>query len=56
MLPRKVLLPVTIAAGLVAAGDDGDATQAARTANVIRRQMSAAWRGAKYYIKSAAPR
>src|SRR5829696_3571456 len=102
MLPRKALLPVAIAAGLVAASpaaassqaadpvahasggdaappvipavvrtrirrtenaldrlsesvDDGDATQAAKTAKVIRRQMSAAWRGAKYYIKNAPP-
>ena len=103
MLPRKVLLPVAIAAGLVAASpaaaspqaadpvahasgggggtpprlpaivrtrvrrtenalerlsesvDDGDATQAAKTAKVIRRQLSAAWRGTKYYIKHAPP-
>jgi hypothetical protein len=103
MVPRKVLLPVAIAAGLVAASpaaaspqaadpaahasgggggtppllpalvrtrvtrtenalerltesvDDGDATQAAKTAKVIRRQLSAAWRGTKYYIKNAPP-
>jgi hypothetical protein len=35
--------------------DDGDATQAAKTAKVIRRQLSAAWRGTKYYIKNAPP-
>jgi len=35
--------------------DDGDATQAAKTAKVIRRQMAAAWRGTKYYIKNAPP-
>jgi hypothetical protein len=103
MLPRKALLPVAIAAGLVAASpaaasqgaadpaahasgggggtppplpalvrtrvvrtenalerltesvDDGDAVQAAKTAKVIRRQLSAAWRGTKYYIKNAPP-
>jgi hypothetical protein len=103
MLPRKALLPVAIAAGLVAASpaaassqaadpaahasgggggtppplpalvrtrvvrtenalerltesvDDGDAVHAAKTAKVIRRQLSAAWRGAKYYIKHAPP-
>jgi hypothetical protein len=103
MLPRKALLPVAIAAGLVAAlsaaassqaadptahasgggggtppplpalvrtrvvrtenalerltesVDDGDAVQAAKTAKVIRRQLSAAWRGTKYYIKNAPP-
>jgi hypothetical protein len=35
--------------------DDGDAVQAAKTAKVIRRQLSAAWRGTKYYIKNAPP-
>jgi hypothetical protein len=102
MLPRKALLPVAIAAGLVAASpaaaapraadpvahasggggapaplpaivrtrvvrtenaldrlsesvDDGDSTQAAKTAKAIRRQLSAAWRGTKYYIKNAPP-
>jgi len=103
MLPRKALLPVAIAAGLVAASpaaasppaeepaahaagggggtpptipaivrtrvrrtenaldrltenvDDGDADKAAKNAKVIRRQMAAAWRGTKYYIKNAPP-
>jgi hypothetical protein len=103
MFPRKALLPVAIAAGLVAASpavasphaehpaahasgggggtppplpaivrtrvqrtenalerlvesvDDGDNTKAANTAKVIRRQLSAAWRGTKYYIKNAPP-
>jgi hypothetical protein len=103
MLPRKALLPVAIAAGLVAASpaaaspraadpaahasgggggtppplpaivrtrvqrtenalerlvesvDDGDAAKSANTAKVIRRQLSAAWRGTKYYIKNAPP-
>jgi len=35
--------------------DNGDATKAAATAKVIRRQLSAAWRGTKYYIKNAPP-
>jgi hypothetical protein len=35
--------------------DDGDATHAAKTAKVIRGQLSAAWRGTKYYIKHAPP-
>jgi hypothetical protein len=103
MLPRKALLPVAIAAGLVAASpaaaspqaaepaahaagggggtppplpaivrtrvtrtenalerltesvDDGDTAKATNTAKVIRRQLSAAWRGTKYYIKNAPP-
>ena len=103
MLPRKALLPVALAAGLVAASpaaasplaaepaahaagggggtppplpaivrtrvtrtenalerltesvDDGDTAKATNTAKVIRRQLSAAWRGTKYYIKNAPP-
>jgi hypothetical protein len=103
MLPRKALLPVAIAAGLVAASpaaaspqaaepaahaagggggtpaplpaivrtrvirtenalerltesvDDGDTAKATNTAKVIRRQLSAAWRDTKYYMKNALP-
>jgi hypothetical protein len=35
--------------------DDGDAAAATRSGQVIRRQLSAAWRGAKYSIKHAPP-
>jgi len=35
--------------------DDGDAAQAARSGKIIRRQVSSAWRGAKYYIRHAPP-
>jgi hypothetical protein len=103
MLPRKTLLPVVMAAGLVAASpaaasdraadpaahasggaagtpaplpaivrtrvqrtenalerlveavDDGDTAKATNTAKVVRRQLFAAWRGTKYYIKNAPP-
>ena len=40
---------------LVEAVDDGDTGKAANTAKVVRRQLSAAWRGTKYYIKNAPP-
>jgi hypothetical protein len=35
--------------------DDDDATHATSTGKVIRQQLAAAWRGAKYYIKHAPP-
>lgn len=35
--------------------DDEDAAGADRTGKVIRRQLSAAWRGATYYIKNPPP-
>jgi hypothetical protein len=35
--------------------DDGDAAAATRTGTVVRQQLQAAWRGAKYYIKHAPP-
>ena len=101
MHPRSALLPVVIAAGLVAAApataatghrhapahlaggdlppiipsivqtritrtenalermteyvDDLDAAKTTRVAKVIRRQTAAAWRGAKYYLRTAPP-
>lgn len=101
MLPRAILLPLAVAAGLLAAApagasprtagpiahaaggdaapvipaivrtrvkraeraldrlsdyvDEGDAGHTARTGKVIRRQVSSAWRGAKYYIRHAPP-
>lgn len=35
--------------------DDGDTAGVDRTGKVIRRQLAAAWRGAKYYIKNPPP-
>jgi hypothetical protein len=35
--------------------DDDDAAGATRTGQLIRRQVAAAWRGVKYYIKHAPP-
>jgi hypothetical protein len=35
--------------------DDGDVAGVDRTGKVIRRQLSAAWRGALYYIKNPPP-
>src|SRR3954453_26564 len=35
--------------------DDGDTANVTRTGKVIRRQLSAAWRGALYYIKNPPP-
>ena len=34
--------------------DDGDTAGVDRTGKVIRRQLAAAWRGAKYYVANAA--
>jgi hypothetical protein len=35
--------------------DDQDAVKTAKVAKVIRRQTAAAWRGAKYYLRTAPP-
>jgi hypothetical protein len=35
--------------------DDQDAVRTAKVAKVIRRQTAAAWRGAKYYLRTAPP-
>jgi hypothetical protein len=35
--------------------DDGDTAGVDRTGKVIRRQLAAAWRGSKYYIKNPPP-
>jgi hypothetical protein len=35
--------------------NDANSAQAAKGAKVVRRQLAAAWRGARYYIKNAPP-
>src|SRR4051794_22509013 len=35
--------------------DDQDSVKAGKVAKVIRRQTAAAWRGAKYYLRTAPP-